>query len=81
MRTIEVVKVDREVCTSITCNRCECVIERDDRIYENYFAGYYCGGYSSKMGDNTEYQFDLCEPCLILVFKDFSIPPSIEEGY
>jgi len=62
---------------SIACNKCGQDIDRDTRLYGNYFVGEYCGGYASILGDCDRWNFDLCEPCLKTFMSGFVIRPEV----
>ena len=47
---------------------------------DNYLNVNYKGGYGSKLGDGTHYQFDLCETCLGEVMDGFAIKAIIDES-
>ena len=66
------------VTTDITCNRCgySC---RDsaDINYEGLLDVQLLGGFASKLDDGAEYNFDVCENCLILWFSEFKHDPKV----
>jgi hypothetical protein len=46
--------------------------------YEGLLGARVCGGYGSKLGDCSEYEFDLCEDCLDKLFDEFEIDPLVK---
>lgn len=69
--------VSTEFLDKLVCNKCGEVIN-DPHLYGNYFAALYQGGYGSKLGDMTQYSFDICEQCLIEWIENFKYAPNIE---
>lgn len=39
------------------------------------------GGYASKIGDCTKWDFCLCEDCLLELFKTFKIPVTMKSTF
>lgn len=68
--------IENKVVDEVFCNKCEKEIEL--KKFEEYYTGYHCGGFYSKLGDMSEYQFDLCETCLNELFKTFKIDPFVK---
>jgi hypothetical protein len=66
---------------AVVCNRCELTIDKEEVTNGNFLDVWYSGGYGSRMGDCTEYRFDLCESCIMEIIKDFAVQPDIEENY
>jgi len=61
------------VIDSIVCNRCEASLH-NGMNYAGLIGAHIRGGYGSKIGDDFEYRFDLCETCLKELFDSFKIP-------
>jgi len=77
---IESKEVKQEIIDDIVCNKCgnSCynkVIGIHDGIIEITL----CGGYASKLGDMVEYTFSICESCLLEMFDEFKIKPTIKD--
>lgn len=75
-RTEEVTVVDDYI-----CNKCgNSLKDRCDMNYEGLFAegG---GGYASKIGDCTKWDFCLCEDCLVELFKTFKVPVTMKSTF
>lgn len=70
------ITVDQHELIEVICNCCEAVIP-DAPCGREVFQGYYCGGFASKLGDMTEYSWDLCEDCLGTLFDMFKIDPRV----
>lgn len=71
----------------ITCNKCGETIKEYEQSNEELYGNtglnvVYYGGYGSEhVGDGVTYSFDLCEKCLVKLFKDFKIPPDRYDPY
>ena len=65
MKKIEVIKVEREICTEVTCNKCNKTVTSDDIMeFQEFFSYSTTAGYGSKfIGDMNNAEIDLCEKC------------------
>jgi hypothetical protein len=71
-------KVQKEVTVvkSITCNKCGGNCRSKDRPKDGFYClsaevkGHY---YSDHLEDGMKYKFDMCEKCLIKLFKTFRV--------
>jgi ssDNA-binding Zn-finger/Zn-ribbon topoisomerase 1 len=70
------VKKEVEQIKSITCNKCGGNCKSKDSK-----DGFYCLSarvkghfYSDHLEDGQEYRFDICEQCLLKLFKTFKVP-------
>ena len=77
MRITKKVKreIEEEITENIICNRCGNGCGDPPYMYEGLLEAHISGGFSSKIGDGIEYEFSLCEDCLIELFKTFKIQP------
>jgi len=76
----EVVTEKRELVADCICNKCGNSLKDDmDMNYEGVVGAVGRGGYSSKIGDDVFWRFDLCEVCLLELFKTFKHSPYEEE--
>ena len=81
--TVEVTETKEVIVAKLVqCNRCEKKYETitDDEWsnWDSEMQSFSCGfGYGSKY-DSEKWSFDLCEECLVAIFKEFKIVP---EGF
>ena len=75
-----------DVTVDVICNRCgNTCMDEYKQNYEGLIEAHICGGYGSKIGDEFQFEFSLCESCLLELFKTFKHNPlkdynSIEES-
>ncbi len=68
----------KNVTDDIICNKCgNSCKDSCDMNYEGLIEASVFGGYASKLGDQVNYEFSLCEDCLIELFKTFKHNPRI----
>lgn len=75
-RTLEVSVIDARI-----CNGCglESKPGHDEQFYGDHQYGTgihvdYSGCYSSRLGDGTEFDFDLCDECVKKLIASFKVP-------
>ena len=75
MKTTKIIERSVEVIDKIFCNRCG----EEFGLGMNFEGLSYnaTGGYDSKIGDMVEWQLDMCEPCLLWLFKQCKIDPIV----
>lgn len=73
-------KVQETVIEKIICNKCGAVCEHPKCGYEGLRINH-MGGYGSRqIGDGTIVKFDLCEDCMVEMFKSFKHAPEYNEA-
>lgn len=73
--------VEERYVSDYICNKCEKSLAANFSGYEyNGISADNCGGYNSKIGDMIDYEFSLCEDCLIELFRMFKISPFYKES-
>jgi len=75
-----------EITEDILCNMCgrSCLKGQIQQLKEEYGLTHCVvngGFFSSVLQDMTAYKFDLCEECLVDIFKKFTIPVEEKEEY
>ena len=78
MKTFRTETQEVQICDSVVCNGCGKAVAH--AMCDNYLNVNYKGGYGSKLGDGTHYQYDLCETCLGEVMDGFAIKAIIDES-
>lgn len=80
IKTVKLKKViEQNYVDDIICNKC-CKSLKGEYHYEGLTRAKSTGGYDSKIGDMVTWSFDLCEDCLLELFKQFKISPYEEEN-
>lgn len=73
---IEEVLEQHQTVVDVLCNKCEKSCQTDCG-YEGLIEAVVRGGYGSKIGDDVEFVFSLCEDCLIDLLSSFKIKEEI----
>lgn len=67
--------IEKHITDDIICNKCGNNCKTNDGMtMGGLIEVNISGGYGSKLGDGSEYQFSMCEICLIELFKSFKHP-------
>lgn len=66
-------RIEQQVCTAITCDRCGKHISKDnDTEWHEAFRIEFTAGYGSVFGDGNKIECDLCQTCLRDLIGDFA---------
>src|SRR5690606_34673443 len=73
-------QIDYEETVDVICNKCgESCKDECGMNYEGLIEYKIMGGFGSKLGDGSVYQFYLCEDCLKTMFEGFKHNPYVED--
>lgn len=77
MRIYETQTVEKDIVTSIICNKCGKEFKNTTEFYPGFDNCHHFEikfGYGSKFDGWTQ-SFDLCDACMIKFIKSFNLPP------
>jgi hypothetical protein len=82
MKKVHRVKKEVEEYKEIRCNKCgkSCKSKEDPSNFYGLFAEVTGHFYSPCLEDCQTYKFDICEACLVKLFKTFKVPVEKENS-